>query len=44
MEVLYGVLSWGSPLGIGLFFFFSGSGAGIFFWGISRLQSSAKKE
>ena len=26
MEVLYSVLSWGSPLGIALFFFFSCSG------------------
>ena len=43
MEVLYEVLSWGSPLGISLFTFFSASGAGIFFWGISRLPKSDKK-
>jgi hypothetical protein len=38
MEVFYSVLSWGSPLGIGLFFFFLGTGAGIFFWGVSHFN------
>lgn len=42
MQVLYDVLSWGSPVGISLFIFFSASGAGIFFWGISRLSKSDK--
>ncbi|GIV77357.1 hypothetical protein [Litorilinea aerophila] len=36
MEVLYVVLSWGSPFGIGLFF----TGLGLFFWGFSRFISS----
>ena len=44
MEAIYDVLSWGSPLGISLFFFFSGIGAGVFFWGISRLPKSDKKD
>ena len=44
MDVLYNVLSWGSPVGISLFFFFSGIGAGIFFWGISHLPISNKKD
>lgn len=34
MEVL---ISWGSPLGLGLLFFLTGGGVGIFFWGISHL-------
>jgi hypothetical protein len=38
MEYLYGILGWGSPLGIALFFFFSGAGAGLFFWGLSCLK------
>jgi hypothetical protein len=38
MEHLYSILGWGSPLGIALFFFFSGAGAGIFFWGLSNLK------
>lgn len=42
MEVLYGILSWGSPFGLALFFFFSASGAGIFFWGLSRYVESSK--
>jgi hypothetical protein len=42
MEVLYTVLSWGSPVGISLFFFFSASGAGILFWGFSHLPKSEK--
>jgi hypothetical protein len=44
MEVLYGILFWGSPLGLGLFFFFSASGAGILFWGISHFIKSRKKD
>ena len=40
MEVLYGILSWGSPLGLALFFFFSASGVGIFFWGLSHFIRS----
>ena len=44
MEIFNAVLSWGSPLGIGLFFFFSASGAGILFWGISHLPKGDKKD
>ena len=44
MDVLYTVLSWGSPAGLSLFFFFSGIGAGIFFWGISHITKNAKQE
>jgi len=36
MEVLFSSDSWGTPLGIALFFFFSCSGAGILFWGLSH--------
>jgi hypothetical protein len=43
MEVLYSVLSWGSPLGLGLFLFFSAAGAGVFFWGLSH-ASRAERE
>jgi len=35
MEVLFSSMAWGTPLGIALFFFFSCSGAGILFWGLS---------
>lgn len=44
MEVLYDVLSWGSPIGISLFLFFMASGAGILFWGISHLQNNDKQK
>lgn len=40
MEVLYDVLSWGSPIGISLFMFLMASGAGIFMWGYSHLRKS----
>jgi len=43
MQVLYGILSWESPLGSALFFFFSASGAGIFFWGLSHFNRSTKE-
>ena len=36
MDVLFSSDSWGTPLDIGLFFFFSCSGAGILFWGLSH--------
>ena len=42
MEYLYAILGWGSPLGIALFFFFSGVGAGVFFWGLSHLRKFDK--
>ena len=44
MEVLYHVTSWGSPLGLALFFFFSGAGAGIFFWGFAHFVKCSKKD
>lgn len=40
MEALATMFSWGSPLGLGLFLFFSGAGAGIFFWGASHGQKN----
>lgn len=43
MEWVY-ALSWGSPVGISLFFFFSGAGAGIFFWGIGQFNQSQKSK
>jgi hypothetical protein len=33
------ILSWGSPIGIGLFLFLLMSGMGIFFWGVSKFPS-----
>lgn len=36
--------SWGSPVGIGLFFFFSGIGAGVFFWGFAQFVKVNKQE
>ncbi len=40
MEVLFSSSAWGTPLGLALFFFFSASGTGILFWGISHLINS----
>ncbi len=37
MEALSYVFSWGSPVGLGLFFLFSGAGAAAFFWGLSKI-------
>jgi len=42
MEFLPYTLGWGTPLGISLFFFFSGAGAGILFWGIAHFNRSTK--
>ncbi|MFT6052330.1 MAG: hypothetical protein ACI9B9_001979 [Halioglobus sp.] len=36
MENLVYILSWGSPVGLGLFFLLSTAGTGILFWGISH--------
>lgn len=44
MDILFGAAAWGTPLGLGLFFFFSGIGAGMFFWGISRLAAGKKAD
>lgn len=41
MDTIYATLSWGSPLGIGLWFLFTGTGAGVFLWGLSCLQQKA---
>jgi len=38
MENLIYILSWGSPIGIGLFLFLLAAGGGIFFWGVSCLN------
>ncbi|XKT74813.1 MAG: hypothetical protein ACJKTH_01875 [Patescibacteria group bacterium UBA2163] len=35
MDTLLYVVNWGSPLGLGLFFFLSAAGVGVLFWGIS---------
>ena len=43
MDVLFSSLAWGTPLGIALFFFFSCSGAGILFWGLSHFIKSTKE-
>lgn len=40
MEYVYGILGWGSPLGIGLFLFCCGSGTGLFLWGLARLKQA----
>lgn len=44
MEALYAITHWGSPLGLGLFFFFSGIGAGVFFWGASHTNRNKKTD
>ncbi len=36
------VMSWGSPVGLGLLFLLTGAGAGIFFWGVSHITNSNK--
>ncbi|GEM_PF-743362 len=41
MEFLYHILNWGSPLGLGLFFFLSCAGTGILFWGLSQFKKSS---
>jgi hypothetical protein len=44
MEVLADIINWGSPLGIGLFLFFLGTGAGVFFWGVSHLNTNNNQD
>lgn len=44
MEVLHNIVSWGSPLGIGLFNLLSLVGLGVFFWGLARFNKSSAKE
>lgn len=43
MEALVYILSWGSPIGIGLFLMFLGIGMWVFFWGASQLDTSKEK-
>ncbi|KPZ70743.1 MULTISPECIES: hypothetical protein [Shewanella] len=43
MDVLYFAFSWGSPVGLGLFFFLSCSGTGILFWGLSNFKKGSEK-
>lgn len=38
MDVFYSMLSWGSPVGLGLFFCLSGLGAAFVFWGIAQFK------
>ena len=38
MDSLHLALSWGPPVGIGLWFLFTGAGIGIFLWGLAQLQ------
>ena len=40
---LAAAISWGTPLGIGLFLCLLGVGMGTFFWGISQMMRYDKK-
>jgi hypothetical protein len=40
MEALVYILSWGSPIGIGIFLLCLLAGMWIFFWGISQLEKA----
>lgn len=42
MEGLWSAAMWGTPVGLGMLFFLTGIGTGVFFWGLSKL--SGKKE
>lgn len=42
MEHLTQSVSWGSPVGIALFFAITGIGAGVFFWGLSKFLQAQK--
>ena len=44
MDVLADILHWGSPLGVGLFLFFLSAGGGVFFWGVSHLNTNNSKD
>jgi hypothetical protein len=37
MDGLWSAQMWGTPVGLGLFFFLMGIGMGVFFWGVSKL-------
>jgi hypothetical protein len=43
MEDLNSILSWGSPVGLGLFAFLSLSGVGMLFWGMSHASKAEEK-
>lgn len=43
----FSILSWGSPVGLGLFIFLSSAGIGILFWGLahaSKVDEDNKKK
>lgn len=44
MEALNAITHWGSLLGLGLFLFLSGIGAGVFFWGASHTSKNKKAD
>ncbi|WP_264298960.1 hypothetical protein [Thalassotalea sp. LPB0316] len=44
MDALYYIFSWGSPLGLALFFFFSCAGVGILFWGLGQFNRYQNKQ
>lgn len=44
MDVLADIINWGTPLGLGLFGFLWSVGAGVFFWGVSHLNTSKTKD
>ena len=41
MDSLFDAANWGSPVGLGLFFFLSSAGLGVLFWGLSRLNKNS---
>ncbi len=43
MEGLWSPDMWGSPVGLGLAFFLSGIGTGVFLWGLSTLQGKSNQ-
>ena len=42
MDGLWSPHLWGTPVGLGIFFFLMGIGIGVFFWGLSKV--AGKKE
>ena len=44
MDDLREILSWGSPVGIALFFLITAIAGAIFFWGLSLLNKSKKND
>ncbi len=37
MEVMWSADMWGTPVGLGMFFFLMGGGTGLFCWGLSKV-------